>query len=109
MKLPYLYIFIVFIIIISIIYIYYFQKEGWVPWVWNIPTRDIYPPLYYDYRGAPPVQHFYKYPQISCAAHTQFAQPIQLAPFEYGLNSVYLYSDYPLHQPKRKMRQKILT
>ena len=87
MKLPYVYIFVLFLIIISIIYIYYFQKEGWVPWVWNIPTRDIYPPLYYDYRCAPPVQHFYKYPQ--------FVQPIQLAPLEYGLNSVYLYSDYP--------------
>ncbi len=96
LKKNYLYVVLItLVIIIYLFYILYFRNEGWVPWVWNIPTRDIYPPLYYDYRCAPPVQHFYKYPQVSCATHSQFAQPIQLAPLEYGLNTVYLYSDYP--------------
>ncbi len=42
---------IILIIFIILIFIYIISKseEGWVPWVWNIPTRDIYPSLY-DYR-----------------------------------------------------------
>ena len=32
------------------------SKEGWIPWVWNIPTRDIYPNLYYDIRDGPDVR-----------------------------------------------------
>ena len=42
---------IILIIFIILVFIYIISKseEGWVPWVWNIPTRDIYPSLY-DYR-----------------------------------------------------------
>ncbi len=36
-----------------------YKSEGWIPWVWNIPTRDMYPPIYYNPRCAPPVYHFY--------------------------------------------------
>ena len=53
---------IIILIFICIILIYHLieSKENWVPWVWNIPTRDIYPRLYYDYRCSPPVTHYYK-------------------------------------------------
>ncbi len=47
--------------------ILYKQTEGWEPWVWNIPTRDIYPPLYYDLRCQPPVHHYYR--KTSCPLH----------------------------------------
>jgi hypothetical protein len=35
-------------IILVLVYYLTIAKEGWVPWVWNMPTRDIYPRLYYD-------------------------------------------------------------
>ncbi len=46
------------IIILSILLVK--KNEGWIPMVWNIPTREIYPPLYYDLRCQPPVYHYYR-------------------------------------------------
>jgi hypothetical protein len=47
-------------IILVLVYYLTITKEGWVPWVWNMPTRDIYPRLYYDMRCAPPITHYYR-------------------------------------------------
>lgn len=35
-------------------------EEGFMPWIWNIPTRNIYPPISYDPRGEPIVRHIYR-------------------------------------------------
>ncbi len=56
--------FVILILIIIILLCVSHTSEGWIPWVWNIPTRDIYPPIYYDSRCAPPVYHFYDPPPI---------------------------------------------
>jgi hypothetical protein len=88
---------IIFIIVIIIIFIYliniiYSIKEGWVPWVWNIPTRDIYPSLY-DYR---PLYYpnyypyYYDYPVIS---PNQYLDYYALQKY-YG-NAPYYYPNHP--------------
>lgn len=52
--------YLIIILIIIILLCLYYKTEGWIPWIWNIPTRDIYPPIYYNSRCAPPVYHFYE-------------------------------------------------
>ncbi len=52
--------FTILILIIIILLCVSSKSEGWIPWVWNIPTRDIYPPIYYNPGCAPPVYHFYE-------------------------------------------------
>lgn len=39
-------------------------KEGFMPWTWNIPTRNIYPPIGYDLRcqPSPIIHHIYRQP-----------------------------------------------
>ena len=92
---------IIFIIIILIYLVIIKSKEGWVPWVWNIPTRDIYPNLYYDYRPMyyPNTNTFfypqyypqyYDYPVIS---RNQYLDGYALRKY-YG-NSPYYYPNHP--------------
>lgn len=42
------------LIFLIVVIIYLIQKsnlkEGFLPWVWNIPTRDLYPKTTYDFR-----------------------------------------------------------
>jgi len=77
------------------------SKEGWVPWVWNIPTRDIYPNLYYDYRPMyyPNTNTFfypqyypqyYDYPVIS---RNQYLDGYALR--KYYDNAPYYYPNHP--------------
>ena len=58
---------VIIMLVICLVLIYHLieNRENWVPWVWNIPTRDIYPPIYYNPRCAPPVYHFYDPPSIN--------------------------------------------
>jgi hypothetical protein len=51
---------IVVLILLTVILLFKNFKEGWIPMVWNIPTREVYPPLYYDLRCPPPVYHYYR-------------------------------------------------
>ncbi len=94
------------LIILVAFYIIYFNKinkEGWVPWVWNIPTRDLYPPLYYSPRCSPPVKHFYLQTncnndkkQITINFTPQMIDRYSFDP-DYFANSYmpYVYNDYP--------------
>jgi hypothetical protein len=93
---------IIILIFICIILIYHLieSKENWVPWVWNIPTRDIYPRLYYDYRCSPPVTHYYKPRPIivksTLPRDIKFTGFLDYNPYdEYGMYSRYTYLDYP--------------
>jgi hypothetical protein len=51
---------VLLLLILSLIVLLLKKSEGWIPMVWNIPTREIYPPLYYDLRCPPPVYHYYR-------------------------------------------------
>ena len=75
-------------------------KESWVPWVWNIPTRDIYPRLYYDHRCSPPVTHYYKPRRVIIKPrhNKEIIEPGYLLNDPYvpeGIYSRYVYLDYP--------------
>ena len=71
LKLLFLFLFIICIIL-------YKQTEGWTPWVWNIPTRDIYPPLYYDLRCQPPVHHYYRRTYCPLNNKVKIIKPVRL-------------------------------
>jgi hypothetical protein len=51
---------VIILLVILLILLIKKKSEGWIPMVWNIPTREIYPPLYYDLRCPPPVYHYYR-------------------------------------------------
>jgi len=80
---------IIFIVFICLILIYHLieNRENWVPWVWNIPTRDIYPKLYYDPRCTPPILHYYRGAPLH--VNSPFFRESQIA----KLDSMYNY--YP--------------
>ncbi len=71
-------IFLIVIILCVICIILYKQTEGWIPWVWNIPTRDIYPPLYYDLRCQPPVHHYYRRTYCPVSEKIKIIKPVRL-------------------------------
>lgn len=77
-------------------------KEGWQPWVWNIPTRELYPPLYYSPRCSPPVNHYYL--QTNCNQKKPLVinftpNMIDRFSFDPDYHSIaympYVYNDYP--------------
>ncbi len=79
-------------IILILIYYLTISKEGWVPWVWNMPTRDIYPKLYYDMRCTPPIMHYYRdTPYL--ANHPYFNEASFSLP---GTYYPYTYTNYPV-------------
>jgi hypothetical protein len=101
-------IFLLFLLIILVaFYVIYFDKlnktkEGWQPWVWNIPTRELYPPLYYSPRCSPPVNHYYL--QTNCNQKKPLVinftpNMIDRFSFDPDYHSIsympYVYNDYP--------------
>jgi hypothetical protein len=66
------------IVVIIILLCVSYKSEGWIPWVWNIPTRDIYPPIYYNTRCSPPVYHFYEPPPINPEQKLLLVKPMYL-------------------------------
>ncbi len=78
------------------------NKEGWVPWVWNIPTRELYPPLYYSPRCSPPVKHYYlktncnnDKKQLKINFNPRMIDRYSFDPDYYYSFMPYVYNDYP--------------
>ncbi len=98
-------IFIIIFICIFLIYHLIENKENWVPWVWNLPTRDIYPRLYYDIRCPPPIVHYYREVPRIYANHPYFRESSLKSLYSmynpYNPNDIddkyqkYTYLDYP--------------
>ena len=90
-------------IILVLVYYLIISKEGWIPWVWNIPTRDIYPNYYYDIRDGPdvrpiplinPMMRYYRdapyysnHPFFREASFTGVYYPYSVYPYIYPINN----------------------
>lgn len=104
---------LVLLIIILVFLSYSVTKEGFQTWkwVWNIPTRDIYPPLTYDFRGNPyryvyPYGHAYYYypskylyvssnnPFTNYNYNYNYGYPTMYHPYFYETSNPYYFPYY---------------
>jgi len=94
-------------ILVCLMFNLYEGFEGWVPWTWNIPTRDICPySNYYDFREIEPIvvvpqlypPEYYKSNKLQ--KKFKKAKKYPYHPYFYetsfaGDYQPYIYSDYP--------------